>query len=79
MYIYCSGGSRGGGAGGLIPWDIDFHNGFRKKCVKGCVQIKILKNPGIDFYSGFRKNVCANLNPKNLKWSSGGGGCKSKS
>ena len=22
-------------------------------------------NPGIDFYSGFRTNVCANLNPKN--------------
>ena len=31
------------------------------------VQIEILKNPGIDFYCGFRKKIIK------------GGGCKSKS
>ena len=38
--------------------------------IKGGVQIEILKNPGIDFYSGFRKNDQgggANRNPKKIQ------------
>ena len=59
--------SRGGGAG--LSLGIDFHSGFRiffqvytfivaseeKKHKGGGVQFEILRNPGIDSYSGFRK------------------------
>ena len=43
-----------GGVGGVVRQppetaDIDFYS-------QGGVQIEILKNPGIDFYSGLRKN-----------------------
>ena len=34
-----------------------FYSGFRKKNLKGGVQFEILKNPGIDFCSGFRENA----------------------
>ena len=62
-----------GGVGGVVrhPLEtagIDFYTFIvaSGKMVMG-VQIEILKNLGIDFYSGFRKKIIK------------GGGCKSKS
>ena len=64
-----------------------------EKNTRGGVQFEILKNPGIDFYSGFRENAqgggAIGNPPKKIqvytftvasgKKTQGGGGCNSKS